>query len=355
MGLFRAKIARRDVEDRKAPRRPAHVVLGVEGGGSRFGSTRYKTRRLCPFEDGLVTVARLRPTRGKEPLELGWIVHQGWEAYHGTIAAAQATYSEVPKKGSARNEFFWGALREAENAALDTIDAFKVEPGYAATYDDASRIVSAYVDRYRREDMWHVLSVEETLEYEEELPEPIVLLNEDGSEALRMTHFQYSARLDRVYVDYQPGMFGLYLGEGKTAKILNEDLIHGYQQDMQILGQQWLFQHCVDQEAYPPFKGVVVDIAGKSKTPKFERVHCIGSPYHLAAFEDSTRRWALANLFLGELGYPKSLGSCAGALRGYSRCTYYDLCHAYPELSIEDFSTMAPPDGFYREDPPDDQ
>lgn len=350
MGRFRGKVAARDTEDPKAPRRAVHEVLGTPGGASRFGSTRYKTRRLCPFEDGLVTVARLRPERGREPLDLGLVVHEGWEAYHGTIAAAQATYDEVPKKGSARNEFFWGALREAENAALDRIDMFKGEPGYRGTYEDASRIISAYVDHYRREDMWHILAVEETLEYEQELERPHRLLNEDGSVAVEVTHFRYSARLDRVYIDYRTGLFGTYLGEGKTAKMINEDLIHGYQQDMQILGQQWLWERCVDAAAYPPFKGVVVDIVSKHKTPKFERVHCIGSPYHLQAFEDSTRRWAFANAFLGELDFPKSLGSCAGALRGYSRCTYYDLCHAYPELSIEDFATMPPPDGFYRED-----
>jgi hypothetical protein len=240
MGIFRGKVAARDVEDRKAPRRPAHVVLGVEGGGSRFGSTRYKTRRLCPFEDGLITLAKLRPSRGREPLDLGWIIHQGWESYHGAIAAAQATYDAVPTKGSARNEFFWGALREAENAALDTIDTFKSEPGYRSTFEDASRVISTYVDHYRREDMHHILSVEETLEYEEELPEPIVIYNADGSEALRQTHFRYSARLDRVYIDYRPGMLGMYAGECKTAKMINEDLVHGYQQDMQILGQQWL-------------------------------------------------------------------------------------------------------------------
>lgn len=356
MGKIVGKLSRRDVEDLKAPRKPPHEVLGVFGGGSPFGSTRYKTRRLCPFEDGLVTVAKLRPSRNHEALDLGWVVHQGWETYYQTIKDYQSTWDGVPSKMSARKEFFYGALPEAERAALDTVDTFKKVENYGGTWEAASRIISHYVDHYRREDMWEVLAVEETLIYEEELPEPIVLFNSDGSEAVRQTHFRYSARLDAVIVEHTPGRSnGLQIVECKTAKMISEDLLHGYQQDMQILGQQWLLERCVDLDAYPPFKGVCVNIASKHKTPQFERVSCIGSPYHLQAFEDSTRRWALANLFLGELNYPKALGSCAGALRGYSRCTYYDLCHAYPERTIQDFAELPPPDGFYRDEQPNQE
>lgn len=350
MALIRGRLSRRAVEDPKAPRRPAHEVLGVFGGGSPFGSTRYKTRRLCPFEDALVTVAKLRPQRNHEALDVGWIVHAGWEAYYRTIMEYQQTFDGVPKKKTARAEFLWGALPEAERNALDLIDRFKGEKNYGGTWEDASRVMTHYIDRYRREDWWEVVAVEETLIYDAKLDEPMRLYNADGSVAVEQTHFRYSARLDVVVIDHAPGRYGLYDVECKTTKIISEDLLHGYQQDMQILGQQWLVERCVDLDDYPPFKGVVVNIASKHKTPKFERVHVIGSPYHLQAFEESTRRWAFANLFLAELDYPKSLGSCAGALRGYSRCAYYDLCHAYPERSIEDFVSMPPPDGFYREE-----
>lgn len=352
---IRGKFAARDAESPTAPRRPPHEVLGTFGGGSPYGSTRYKTRRLCPFEDGLVTVARLRRQRNHEALDLGWIVHQGWEAYYGQIKAYQDTYDGIPSKKSARDEFFWGALPEAEQAALDVIDTFKGEENYRATWEDAKRIMTHYIDRYRRQDRWHVLAVEETLIYEEELPEPVVLYNADGSEAVRQTHFRYSARLDGVVVEYTPGRsFGTKIVECKTAKIISEDLLHGYQQDMQILGQQWLFERCVDLDVYPKFRGICVNIASKHKTPQFERVECLGSPYHLQAFEDSTRRWALANRFLAELDYPKALGSCAGALRGYSRCAYYDLCHGHPERTISDWASLPPPDGFYREMQPEE-
>ncbi len=350
MAILRGKLSRRVLDDPKAPRRPAHVVLGVFGGGSPHGSTRYKTRRLCPFEDGLITVAKLRPTRTHEALDTGWICHAAWEAYYGTIRTYQKTFNGLPRKDSARHEFFWGALPEAERAAIAVIESYRNEPNYGGTYEDALRVITHYVDHYRREDWWEIVATEETIVYEEELETPIRLYNADGSIAVEQTHWRYSTRLDTLVINHAPGLYGLYDVEGKTTKIINQDLIHGYQQDMQVLGQQWLIEHCLDLDEFPPWKGVIVNIASKAPTPKFERVHCIGSPYHLAAWERSTRQWAFANAFLAEIDYPKSLGSCAGALRGYSRCAFYDLCHAFPEKTLKDFTDEPPPFGFYRDE-----
>jgi len=350
MAKLTGKLSRRDMDDPKAPRRPAHEVLGVFGGGSPYGSTRYKARRLCPFEDGLITVAKLRPTRTHEALDVGWIAHAGWEAYYRVIQTYQKTFNGIPKKKSARAEFLWGALPEAERAAVAVVEAFRTEKNYGYTYETAAAIILQYVDRYRREDWWEVVACEETIVYEEELPEPMRLYNADGSIAVEQTHWRYSARLDILVIDHAPGRYGLYDVECKTTKMITEDLIHGYMQDMQVLGQQWLIENCLDLSELPPFKGVLVNIASKHKIARFERVHCFGNPGHLAAWENSTRTWAFANAVLGELNYPKSLGSCAGALRGYSKCAFFDLCSAYPERTIDDFKTTPPPLGFYRDE-----
>lgn len=350
------KVAARHLEDPRAPRRPAHVVIGDAGGGSPFGSTTYKRKRLCPFEDALVSVARLRPDRNAEALDVGWICHAAWEAYYRVIHEHQAALPVPSRKDAeAMQRYCFGASARAENAALDVVEAYAEEPHYRQTYHDCTRVISGYFDHYRGQDWWRVLAVEETLIYQDTTMPEAELWEGDavGSRDHRIEFrpFAYSARLDAVVQDLAPGRGGVYNVEHKTAKFINEDLVHGYQQDMQILGQHWLLDRCVDPASLPaPIMGVIVNIATKQKTPSFERVEVSPSPYHLQAFEDSTRRWDVVNALFRWAGYPKALGSCAGALRGYSRCAYYDLCHGYPERTIADFVREAPPVGYHREE-----
>lgn len=353
-GKITFRVPLRDIEDPAAPRRAPHAVLDSFGGGSPYGSTTYKRKRLCPFEDALVSVVRLRPERNNEALDVGWIYHAALEAYYRALRAHQEALGAPPARSdkAAWQHYFFGASSAAENAALDVVDAFKAEPGYRQTHYDVERVVAGYFERYRSEDQHRILAVEETLIYEELNPPPIRLSeeNNEGGGVVSLTPFCYSARLDVVIQDCAPGRDGVYVKEHKSAKFINEDLIHGYQQDMQILGQYWLMQRCVDLAALPaPLKGVIINLATKEKTPRYERVEVCPSPYHLRAFEDSARRWSVMNTLFEWAGHPKALGSCAGALRGYSRCAYYDLCHAYPERTIADFVREAPPVGFMKE------
>ena len=347
------RVQKKDLEDPEAPRRPPHVVLEMEGGGSPFGSTKYKRRRLCPFEDALVQIARLRPLRNHEPLDVGWLVHAALQRYY---EAFLPVHREPPtmdrfKETAAWQQYLWGARPQAEAAARAVVEALKAEPNYAATYDTVSNVVAHYVDHYRASDQWSILAPEETLTYEQELAKPFVFTDEKGNE-IRQTHFRYSARLDCLIQRFDPGKEGLWIVEHKTASMINDNLLTGYQLDMQILGQAWLFRRCVDTSALPdvPFKGVIVNIMSKAKKPKFERVEVMPSEFHLREFERSTRQWAFMNACFETAGYPRALGSCAGALRGYSKCSYYDLCHSHPEWTVDDFKNNEPGYGFYKEE-----
>ena len=356
MTRIRFKVPARDLEDPTAPRRAVDDVLGVKGGGSPYGSTTYKRKRLCPFEDGLVSVARLRPDRDAEALDVGLICHAAWEAYYRTILEHQRELPVPDRRDTAAMErYCFGATSRAENAALDVVELFAEEPHYRATYDTCTKLIAGYFDRYRGHDWWQILAVEETLIYQDAEPYGLPrLYDEDnhGKHAIPFEPFAYSARLDTMIRDIAPGRGGVYNVEHKTAKFINEDLVYGYQQDMQILGQHWLIDRCIDPDALPgPVMGVIVNIGTKQKTATFERVEVCPSPYHLAAFEDSARRWWVVNQLTGDFaGFPKALGSCAGALRGYSRCSYYDLCHAYPERTMQDFIELPPPVGYHRKE-----
>ena len=343
-------------EDKNAPRRPPDVVLGVPGGGSPYGSTRYKRSRLCPFEDALVSIARLRPTRDKEPLSVGWILHQAWEAYYQVIMAHQQKL-QMPKRSNrpAWEWYFWGAEPEAEKAGLRVLEQFENEPGYLDTISTCGRVFQAYCENYRRTAEWKILAVEETIVIERPVAQtfgkPLHLVDQDG-DRIEYSTWRYSARLDLVIERWDIGDPALWVVEHKSAKFLNEDLLSSYQLDMQILGQVWLVKNCVDLSQYSPFKGVIVNIATKHATPKFERLEVCPSEDHLLEFERSTQQWGLMNEVHIALGHPRALGSCSGALRGYSRCAYYDCCHSRPSWTVQDFVKNEPLDGFYREERP---
>lgn len=348
MAKFGFQIKKADLEDPEAPRRPPHIVVGMEGGGSPFGSTRYKRTRLCPFEQALVSVARLRPLRNKEALDVGWLVHAALQRYYETFIPWHKAPPPPRSEVDAYHHYLWGARPAAEKAARDLVEQIAHEPGYAATYEEVLRVVAAYVDQYRA-DEWRIIACEETIVYTETLETPFVFTDAEGTE-IRQEEFAYSCRLDILVERLEPGKAGLWDVEIKTARMINDDLLTGYQLDMQILGQAWLIHKCLDLSVLPPFKGVLVNIMSKAKTPKFERIEVMPSVYHLREFERSTRQWAFMNACFETAGYPRALGACAGALRGYSKCGFYELCHSHPELGVEDWKNAAPPFGFYREE-----
>jgi hypothetical protein len=291
-------------------RRPAQVVLGVvDAGASPAGSTYWKTMRRCPREHALRHVAGLRRSSGaSEALTVGWLFHLALEAYYRSLLTDADGVSD---EGAA-----WAAIKKLEG-----------EGGYEETYPEVERLLAGYFETYRRQDAWRVVAVEETL-----------ASVDDG--------LHYSARLDLVIEEAGR----LWIVEHKTARAITPDLLSGYQMDMQIMGQVWLFGRCVDLSVYPPLAGVKINIATKTKVPKYERVEVYPSRQHLAAFEESMRQWsALEGAFAG-LGWPKALGNCTGPSRYFGQCDYFDVCHGRPEANVGMISAEDPPFGFTRDE-----
>ena len=103
----------------------------------------------------------------------------------------------------------------------------------------------------------------------------------------------------------------------------------------------WLFHRCVNAEAYPPFGGSIVNITSKQATPVNTRVTVCPSKMHLAEFERTVGGLVPLRRFSEQLGWRKSLGHCSGFARGYAKCDYYDLCHGYPQTSIDEWKQLA--------------
>lgn len=311
-------LIRREPEKPKTPpaRRSPGEVLGFESGASRAGSTYWKRMRRCPREHALANIVRLRkkhPTG--ELFEVSWalgdgiLFHLGLETYYKARLAGADT----------------GAAEEAAWAKLGPLAS---EPGYAESWTEVERMLAGYFENYRHLDAgWKIVAVEETLEYD--------------SQGLT-----YSARLDLV-VEIEGG---LWVVEHKTARAITEDLLTGYQLDMQIVGQVWLLKVCVDLKHYAPLRGVMVNITTKHVSgPRFERIQVCPSMDHLVAFEQSMRSWArLTTAFRAE-DWPKALGNCTGGTRYFSACEYYDVCHNLPRETVQTlYEAAEPPYGFLR-------
>jgi len=129
---------------------------------------------------------------------------------------------------------------------------------------------------------------------------------------------------------------GVWVVEHKSARAITADLLLSYAMDLQILGQKWLYETCVNQEEMPPFRGVLVDIVTTGyKVTRTERVEVNPSHYHTRSFEDAQRRWARIERTFEAEGWPKALGNCSGAARFFKTCPYYTLCEGKPEYTVE--------------------
>lgn len=322
------------------PRRAKHnsdranpaEVLGIEDtGASKRGNTYWKTMRGCPRESALRNIVGLRRGGDSEALTVGLTFHHALEVYYRAIMRHQASFTgPTHQEALGFHDFLWGGLAEAEQAAWESIAPMKGVEGYEATYDEIERMLAGYFDQYRRKDRWRIIAVEETLEYDDEAME-------------------YSARLDLIVECFDRG--GMWVIEHKSARAISEDLLAGYQLDQQIVGQVWLLRACVDLTAYPPLRGVLVNITTKHKSgPRFERVECMPSKHHLSAFETSLSAWHAIVPVFEELGWPQALGNCAGPSRYWSRCDYYDLCYGKPDVTVAQLVKEDPPMGFTRDE-----
>lgn len=316
--------------DRKASpvrRRPGEV-LNFQDGPSPRGSTYYKTLLACPREFALRYDVGLEPELLSAPLATGQLHHKCLELYFRALQEHQMAPGAAELS---REEYLWGGAKEAMRRAYEVLDTLRAEPGYAETADELDRMLGSWFERYHRRDEWRIVAVEETIEYRGRI--------------------RYSARLDLVVEDL--AKHGLYPVEFKTARFITEDLVDNYQMDWQILGQVWLLETCINLKRYLPFKGVVVDITTKHKTPQHARVDVLPSRHHLKAFEESVVQWSGVIDHMKFLGWPRALGHCSGYARGYSKCQMYDICHGHPEMTVDAWKKLKdPPLGFVRMERP---
>jgi hypothetical protein len=287
----------------KVDRPSIYEVLGAENtGASPTGSTFWKSLMGCPREHALGHIAKIRPVYAGDPLTLGWAWHYVLEIY----------YCERQRLGIAED-----ASSAAANAAFVPILMLEGHADYRDMGGKLRAMFDTYLDTYESHDKWEILAVEETVQYE-------------GA-------FNWSARLDLVVRDLDRG--GLWVVEHKSARTISTELLDNYQLDLQILGQVWLVEQCIDVRQYDPFRGVVVNVTSTGqKQPQCARVDVLPSRPHLEAFERTGLGLVQIRRQAEKLQWPQYLGHCSGYARGYSRCSYFDLCHDFPQISVAEWA-----------------
>jgi hypothetical protein len=320
------------------------VLQMPDTGASPRGSTYRKSLLQCPHEHGLLYEIGLRPEQPSEALTVGLVFHYALQRYYAEILRYQREFvrkwvekhPEDPWGYRGQDAFFFGNHSDAAAVAWNSIRDLESAPGYLDTWEVVSRVVDRYLDFYNLRDRWEIVAVEVTVEYYGRM---------SGS-------FDYTARLDLVVVDWSDGC--LYNVEHKTARWVSQDLVDFYDLDLQILGQVWLATNCVDwaKMGLPMFGGCKINIASKQKTPVLIRHDVLPGVQALQAFERMVGQAETLRGVHEMLGWPKSLGHCAGYARGYSKCQFYELCRGYPLETVKSLKLWRdPPSGFVFKNP----
>ena len=129
---------------------------------------------------------------------------------------------------------------------------------------------------------------------------------------------------------------GLWIVDHKTSARFDEAMTNCWAHDGEVLGLQMTYR-----AAGSPFgelRGVLINLIGKQKTPKYARIPISINEKHLALFEDSIAEAHVERMRLDQTGnlkryggtWPRrghETGNCVGR---YGTCEYYERCWMLP-------------------------
>ena len=292
-----------DVTDDAVPATPITTVLNVPkqfDGPSVRGSTYWSRLLTCPREARLSEL--ISPIKIDVALSTGFAWHYALELYYDALLRGVDPIA-------------------SQQLAFDAIEPMKTATGYGPMYETVARMLTNYFIEYKGEpEEYQVIAVEETLGVDSPM--------------------EYTARQDAFLMHRRRGT--IHPLEHKSAKQLNASILEGYQLALQIIGQAYLASRCIDVKAIGGvLSNVIVSVTTKQVTPQFKRVPVLPSPEHLRAFELSMTTWQALRAHVERLGYPANFSACSGYARGYSRCRYYSICYATPDLDLHDIEERA--------------
>lgn len=258
-------------------------------GGSGQGWSTYSTFQRCPRAYYFQVVQPKPKFSSPEALEVGGLLHTFMALYY---------YPQAP---------FNTQLPEALFKSLAQID---VNP---KSLSEGWRLFQAYVDHYGDNDYLTPIAVER---------------HAQDPKSKNTCRYDLIARIDNP-----PALGfaeGLYIIEHKTSSQFSENVLDGWSIDGEILGEMALWKVAKLEKVYGPLAGLCVNLIGKQKIPKFERVFInpqqIQTDQHLIDLKHWKKRIE-AHKKSGE--WPRAL---AGCISKFGKCEFYNHCRVNPGL-----------------------
>ena len=264
-------------------------AYGMErlGGASGRGWSSYATFQRCPY---LYKVSYLDGERGIAALAL-----ETGSAFHTFMAL-----------------YYEWMVMDDWKLTPEVCREEMMARGYNPTACiNAWRTFDAYVHNYEN-DYLLPISVEEWAQ------------GEDGNTC----RFDMIARVTRD----QPGIpAGTYIVEHKTASRFTADLLEGWHNDGEVLGQIMIYKQAnfakkLDRNGKPygKLQGTIVNIAGKQQSPKFHRTIVPAQAWHVKQHQEDLQMWhALQQLYRATGVWPKARNNCVGR---YGMCQLFTHC-----------------------------
>ena len=136
------------------------------------------------------------------------------------------------------------------------------------------------------------------------------------------------ARVDEA----QPGIIpGTYIVEHKTASRFTADLLEGWHNDGEVLGQIMVWKQAKLDKKYGKLRGTIVNIAGKQKTPQFQRVIVPAQAWHVREHTEDLKVWAaLQEMYRATNTWPKARNNC---VHRYGLCQLFQHCSTNEKLT----------------------
>jgi hypothetical protein len=133
--------------------------------------------------------------------------------------------------------------------------------------------------------------------------------------------FDLIAFFPHAHGDRPAGTFNV---EHKSASRFDYDTLTAWSGDGEVLGQIALWDELKLHKRFGTLRGVIVNLLGKQKEPKFHRTIVAPSSYQIEQHLDDLKKWeGLIQLSRGTGIFPRARGNC---INRWGRCQNFDHC-----------------------------
>jgi hypothetical protein len=202
-----------------------------------------------------------------------------------------------------------------------------IDPTYPLTVDQAFKELKAKrVNAEALEMAWNIFEGYRTWYSEYDYLRPLAVeFHTVDPKTKESCRYDMIAEVDASRVP--PGKLvpeGVYIIEHKTSGRFDKSTLEGWTNDGEIIGQVMLYKRMRLEERFGPLRGVIVNICGKQKTPKYARVIVSPSKLQLENHARDLKFWeAFRQLCKAQDNFPRSRANC---INRWGMCPQWEHC-----------------------------